>query len=103
MNQPVLLTRDGAVATLTLNRPDALNALDFAMVDALVARTAEVADDDSLQVVVLRGAGKHFMAGGDIRTFAEALGRPPADRERTFHDMVGRVHAATEHLHRMPH
>ena len=73
MSEPVLLHRDGTVATLTLNRPDVLNTLDFAMVEALVARTAEIAADDSLRVVVLRGAGKHFMAGGDIRTFAGEL------------------------------
>jgi 2-(1,2-epoxy-1,2-dihydrophenyl)acetyl-CoA isomerase len=103
MNESILLTRDGAVATLTLNRPDALNALDFAMMDALVARTAEVAGDDSLQVVVLRGAGKHFMAGGDIRAFAGELGRSSSDRERTFQQVVDRLHPAIEHLHRMPH
>ena len=103
MNDSVLLTRDGSVATLTLNRPDALNALDFAMMDALVTCTAEVAGDDSLQVVVLRGAGKHFMAGGDIRTFAGELPRSAADRERSFQQMVDRVHAAILHLHRMPH
>jgi 2-(1,2-epoxy-1,2-dihydrophenyl)acetyl-CoA isomerase len=103
MNDTVLLTRDGPVATLTLNRPDALNALDFAMVDALVARTAEVAADDSLHVVVLRGAGKHFMAGGDIRTFATELDKPPAARSERFLRMIGRLHAAIESLHRMPH
>jgi len=103
MNDTVLLTRDGTVATLTLNRPDALNALDFAMVDALVARTAEVAADDTLRVVVLRGAGRHFMAGGDIRTFAGELVHPPAARRSGFQRMVERVHAAVEHLHRMPH
>ena len=70
MNDTILLHRDGPVATLTLNRPDALNALDHAMIDALVERTTEVADDDSVSVVVLRAAGRHFMAGGDIRTFA---------------------------------
>src|SRR6187401_2612709 len=102
MNPTILLTRDGPVATLTLNRPDALNALDFGMMDALVARTAEIANDDSLQVLVLRGAGRHFMAGGDIRTFAEELGRPAADREQTFHRMVERLHVAIEQLHQMP-
>jgi 2-(1,2-epoxy-1,2-dihydrophenyl)acetyl-CoA isomerase len=103
MNDTVLLVRDGPVATLTLNRPDALNTLDFAMVDALVARTAEVAADDSLRVVVLRGAGRHFMAGGDIRTFAESLGQPPPVRSERFRRMVERLHAAVENLHRMPH
>ena len=103
MSEPVLLDRDGTVATLTFNRPDVLNTLDFAMVEALVARTAEIAADDSLRVVVLRGAGKHFMAGGDIRTFAGELQHPPDVRRERFQHMVEHVHAAIEHLHRMPH
>jgi 2-(1,2-epoxy-1,2-dihydrophenyl)acetyl-CoA isomerase len=103
MNDTVQLTRDAAVATLTLNRPDALNALDFAMVDALVARTAEVAADDTLRVVVLRGAGRHFMAGGDIRSFAAELAHPATARQQRFQRMVESVHAAIEQLHRMPH
>jgi 2-(1,2-epoxy-1,2-dihydrophenyl)acetyl-CoA isomerase len=103
MNDTVLLARDGAVATLTLNRPDALNALDPAMVDALVALTAEVAADDAVHVVIVQGAGKHFMAGGDIRNFATHLDEPPAVRRDGFRRMVERLHAAIECLHRMPH
>jgi 2-(1,2-epoxy-1,2-dihydrophenyl)acetyl-CoA isomerase len=103
MNDTVLLARDGPVATLTLNRPDALNVLDLAMIDALVARTAEVAADDALRVVVLRGAGRHFMAGGDIRIFAAHLEEAPAARTRGFQRMVERIHVAIECLHRMPH
>jgi len=103
MNDTVLLDRDGPVATLTLNRPDALNVLNFAMIDALVAHTAALAADDSLRVVVLRGAGRHFMAGGDIRLFAAELGRSPAERRSMFQRMVERLHAAVESLHRMPH
>jgi 2-(1,2-epoxy-1,2-dihydrophenyl)acetyl-CoA isomerase len=103
MPDTVLLARDGPVATLTLNRPEALNTLDFAMVDALVARTAEVAADGALRAVVLRGAGRHFMAGGDIRTFAASLDEPPAARSEGFRRMVERLHAAIENLHRMPH
>jgi 2-(1,2-epoxy-1,2-dihydrophenyl)acetyl-CoA isomerase len=103
MNDTVLLARDGSVATLTLNRPDALNALDPAMIDALIAHTAAVAGDDSVRVVVLRGAGRHFMAGGDIRSFAERLAEAPAVRSEGFRRTIGRLHAAIENLHRMPH
>jgi 2-(1,2-epoxy-1,2-dihydrophenyl)acetyl-CoA isomerase len=103
MNDTILLRRDGPVATLTLNRPDVLNALDLAMIDALVTRTTEVANDDSVSVVVLLGAGKHFMAGGDLRTFAAQLPNAPADRQRSFQQMVERMHIAVEQLHRMPH
>jgi 2-(1,2-epoxy-1,2-dihydrophenyl)acetyl-CoA isomerase len=103
MNSTVLLTLDGPVATLSLNRPDALNALDFDMVEALVQRTGEVATNASIRVVILGGAGRHFMAGGDIRTFAGELKHPPAERQMRFQRMVEHVHAAVENLHRMPH
>jgi 2-(1,2-epoxy-1,2-dihydrophenyl)acetyl-CoA isomerase len=103
MNDTVLLRRDGPVATLTLNRPDALNTLDHAMVEALVAHTAQIASDESVRVVVLAGAGRHFMAGGDIRTFATSLDEPAAARASAFQRLVERMHGAVENLHRMPH
>ena len=103
MSNSLLLERDGVVATITLNRPDALNTLDFAMMDALVAATAEVAADDALRVVVIKAAGKHFMAGGDLRTFATQLGNPGPQRDADFRAFIGRLHSAIEHLHRMPH
>ena len=102
--ETILVTRDGAVATLTLNRPEALNVLDLAMMDALVARTAALAADSTLRVVVLRGAGRHFMAGGDLRTFAARLSEiPSAQRQVEFQRIVDRLHPAIEHLQRMPH
>lgn len=103
MTAPLLLSREGRVATLTLNRPESLNTLDFSLMDALVDASAEVASDDTLRVVVIRGAGKHFMAGGDIRTFAGMLDGEPAERTRRFKRMIARLHSAIEAFHRMPH
>lgn len=102
MNETVLLARAGPVATLTLNRPDALNVLDEAMVDALIPAAADVAADPGIRVLVVQGAGKHFMAGGDIRTFARESSRPPDERQRGFQRLVERVHVAVETLARMP-
>ena len=102
MNETVLLARTGPVATLTLNRPDALNVLDEAMVDALIPAAADVAADPGIRVLVVQGAGKHFMAGGDIRTFARESSRPPDERQRSFQRLVERVHVAVETLARMP-
>ncbi|MFO1414033.1 MAG: enoyl-CoA hydratase-related protein [Burkholderiales bacterium] len=103
MSSPLLVTRDGPVATLTLNRPEHLNTLDFTLVEALIDAAADVARDDSLRVVVLRGAGKHFMAGGDLKTFAGELAKPPAQRNADFQALINRLHSAIESFHRMPH
>ena len=103
MTSPLLFERNGAVATLTLNRPDALNTLDFSLMDALIDAAADVAADDTLRAVVLRGAGKHFMAGGDLRTFAGELAKPPGQRDADFRRVIGRLHSAIENFHRMPH
>lgn len=102
MNDTVLLDRREAIATVTLNRPDVLNVLDDAMIEGLIAHTAAIAGDDAVRVVVLRGAGKHFMAGGDIRVFASELTLPPDERCERFQRKVERVHIAIENLYRMP-
>jgi 2-(1,2-epoxy-1,2-dihydrophenyl)acetyl-CoA isomerase len=99
----ILLAREGAIATLTLNRPDSLNSLDLAMMDGLVVNAMTLAADNSVRCIVIRGAGRHFMAGGDIRTFAANLGAPAAQRRQDFARIVQRVHAAIETIYRMPH
>ena len=101
--KPVSVTRSHGVGTLALARPASLNALDFAMMDALVDATHELAEDETLRVVVVRGEGRHFMAGGDIRAFAAELARDADERRRLFSGAVDRVHAAIENLVRMPH
>ena len=65
---PLLLERHGAIATLRFNRPGALNAIDVPMATALLAAVRTIAGDDSVRCVVLCGAGKGFMAGGDLAT-----------------------------------
>ena len=99
---PLRVTREGAVATLTIDRAEALNTLDFALMDALLDGIAGVAADDSVRVLVLAGAGKHFMAGGDLRSFASLLDQPGAARAEVFRGLFARLHAAIETLVRMP-
>lgn len=74
------LSRDGDIATLTLDNPGKLNAVDAAMWRALRQEMETLSADDSLRCVVLRGTGDTFAAGGDIEefltlrdTFAQAL------------------------------
>ncbi len=67
-----LLERDAAsgIATLTVNRPDRLNAIDVATARALAQAAAQLRGDGSLRCIVLRGAGRAFVAGGDLAAFA---------------------------------
>jgi len=66
----IMVTRDGPVMTLTFNRPEAHNALTWNMYDRLYETCEEVDRDDSVRVLVLRGAGgKAFVAGTDISQF----------------------------------
>jgi 2-(1,2-epoxy-1,2-dihydrophenyl)acetyl-CoA isomerase len=65
------ITRDGAVATVTLNRPDKLNALDRPTRWQLVTALREVAADDAVRAVVLTGTGRAFCVGQDLAAVEE--------------------------------
>lgn len=65
---PLLIERQGAVVTLCLNRPAALNALDATLAEAFCRAVKHLSADASVRAVVLRGAGKGFVAGGDLAT-----------------------------------
>ncbi len=67
------LTVDDGVATVRINRPDALNAINPAVVDQLAARFDEAAGRDDVQGIVLAGAGKAFVAGADIKFFVDRI------------------------------
>ena len=73
--ETVTLARADGVATLTLNRPDAYNALNMAMGRDLFHAVLEVDDDPAVRAVVVTGAGKAFCAGGDVKAFADNLDR----------------------------
>jgi len=66
LNDTVLYRVDEGVATLTLNRPDRLNAMNEELLEALVAGIERAASDDAVRVVVVTGAGRGFCVGGDL-------------------------------------
>lgn len=69
----VLVTRDGAVCTITFNRPDAMNALDLATKEALKEAVTEAAADEDVRCVVLTGTGRAFCVGQDLREHVVGL------------------------------
>ncbi len=88
----VLTARDGAVLTITLNRPDVFNAFNSALHAGLRAALEEAADP-AVRAVVLTGAGRGFCAGQDLKEFAEM---PESIRERleqTYHPNIRAIRA----------
>jgi enoyl-CoA hydratase/carnithine racemase len=87
---PVLLDRDGPILTLTLNRPDVLNAYDRAMRDQVYEALGLASDDASIRVLVVRGAGRAFSSGGDLAEFGTAPSPTRAREVRQMRDVWGR-------------
>jgi enoyl-CoA hydratase/carnithine racemase len=85
--------RDGGVARIFLNRPQKVNALDAATLDALADAIRKV--DDSVRVVVLGGHGKAFCGGADVN---ELRALDP----QTAREFIGRVHGACNAVRRLP-
>ena len=75
MADAVLLEKQGPLALITLNRPEAMNALDLPANDALVAIWEEYRDDDELRVAIITGAGERaFCSGADLKSYTPLLG-----------------------------
>lgn len=98
----VLYERDGHVVTLTLNRPDELNAFsEPPMIEAFLQALARVEADDGVRAVVLTGAGKAFSAGGNVkhmRDKTDMFAGAAADIERAYAEGIHRVPPALDHL-----
>jgi 2-(1,2-epoxy-1,2-dihydrophenyl)acetyl-CoA isomerase len=94
LRKPVTLDRAGAIAHIRFNRPAALNALNTESADALLRICEQVAADPDNRVVVISGAGRAFMAGGDIAEFTGEL----SVRSPRINDLIIKLHDALEML-----
>jgi enoyl-CoA hydratase/carnithine racemase len=101
MSDLVLREDADGVAVLTLNSPANLNALSDAMLSALMAALVALDDDRSVRAVVLRGAGKAFCAGHDLKEMQ--AGRQAEDGGRAyFHDLFTRCAAVMQAIPKLP-
>lgn len=80
MTDKLRLDKDGPIGWITFNQPQKRNAVSQEMWEAMPGHVAALAQDDAIRVVVLRGAGEHFVAGADISQFKERR-RNMADEE----------------------
>lgn len=76
----ITYSTEGRVATITLNRPERLNAISMAMPGQIAAAVDRANRDDSVHVIVLTGAGRAFCSGYDLVDFAEAEGEKPGSQ-----------------------
>jgi 2-(1,2-epoxy-1,2-dihydrophenyl)acetyl-CoA isomerase len=98
MTEPVQVHDSGAVRTITMNRPEALNAFDEAMVEALAVAVAEAADTAAVRCLVVTGSGRAFCAGGDLRAISSASeGR----LDQSLGELADRFHQAVRGLRTM--
>lgn len=85
MNAPVLLEIKDKIATLTLNRPEKLNALNYETVDLIADFLDELETNPEVRALIITGAGdRAFSAGADIREFSESVRQGPAAAVRDF-------------------
>jgi 2-(1,2-epoxy-1,2-dihydrophenyl)acetyl-CoA isomerase len=97
----VLAEVENGIGWLTLNRPDQLNALSMEMRDLLIEHSARFENDPAVRCVVIRGAGTHFMAGGDIRGFHKSLTTDKEAHLAGFEMRVVKAHQAIYQIRRM--
>ena len=96
MSDPILVETSDGIALVTLNRPDKLNALNYALIDRLMAVLDGIETDAAVRAVILPGAGdRAFSAGADIREVADSVRH---GRDTAVRDFVRRGQAMTARL-----
>jgi enoyl-CoA hydratase/carnithine racemase len=86
------------IATITLDRPERMNAFTFEMIDAWAAALVECRRNDAVRVVIVTGAGTAFCSGGDIVAMEERLKSSPAQRKSELFNRIQRIPLALEDL-----
>jgi len=88
MTEHIAFARDGAIARVTLNRPDRLNALTDAMRDRISTLFTDMAQDDSVRAVILDAAGRGFCASGDVTNMGAFTVTTGRQRLKSAHRMI---------------
>ncbi|MGW5239548.1 enoyl-CoA hydratase/isomerase family protein [Monashia sp. NPDC004114] len=88
---PLVVHVSDGIAWLRLNRPEAMNSLDNALKDALVAALESVAEDAAVRCVVLTGNGRAFCVGQDLKEHVQSLGDPTSSLATTVTDHYNKI------------
>jgi 2-(1,2-epoxy-1,2-dihydrophenyl)acetyl-CoA isomerase len=96
----ILYVKENRVATVTLNRPDKLNAYSEVMVHEILDALADARDDDNTRAVIITGAGRGFCSGGDISRDFQYPSRYRGHRLESLLEMRENMHQLVTFLHR---
>lgn len=98
--ETVILKKEGHIATITMNRPEMMNALNLQMLQEMVAAIDEIARNDDVRVVVLTGAGRVFCSGADISEGGKASGLSgtPVEMHHNLRDSYQKVALGLQRL-----
>jgi 2-(1,2-epoxy-1,2-dihydrophenyl)acetyl-CoA isomerase len=97
MSEPVLVERDNEIAKVFLNRPEAYNAFELELLEALAEYMLTLSVDDSVRGIIVTGKGKAFCAGGDLKY----VHHHPKGPSAAFHIISDRFHSAVTEIRRM--
>ncbi len=95
----IRLSIDRGIATLTMNRPEFLNAINLEMLDELLRAIFSCTNNRAVRVIILRGEGRAFSSGGDIKVMENILDQ---DAYTFMHDWIQRVHLLEMQLRTIP-
>lgn len=101
MTDHLLVEKKNGIATLVMNRPESRNALSIEMRQKLFDVMTDIETDDSVRCVVIKGAGEHFMAGGDLKAFKDIVKLPADERRKTFEARIHGLHPTMFTMRRM--
>ncbi|HZA58323.1 MAG TPA: enoyl-CoA hydratase-related protein [Solirubrobacterales bacterium] len=101
--QRLKITADGAIGTLTLDRPEEMNAMDPVLIGELTVAAAWLADRAPFRVLIVTGAGRAFSAGGDVNWFMNGLEDPEHDLPADVRRGAEVLHQAIVDLRRIPY
>lgn len=102
MSESLTVAIENGVGTIVLNRPQVLNALDTEMANRLKEETGSLGANPDVRCVVIKGAGDHFMAGGDVRYFYSCLKERPDEVKDIIAGEIDAVHVAIINIRTMP-
>ncbi|MEP3244527.1 MAG: enoyl-CoA hydratase [Sneathiella sp.] len=101
MSDHLLIEKKDGIATLTMNRPNSRNALSIDMRRMFFEAVTDIETDDAVRCVVIKGAGDHFMAGGDVISFGEIAKMPADERRKNFEARIHGLHPTMMTMRRM--